>query len=44
MNILSDGSNNAKTVKSNLSDIVEKFLEDYKKALTGIVYFAPASI
>ena len=44
MNILSDGSNNAKTVKSNLSDIVEKFLEDYEKALTGLVYFAPASI
>ena len=44
MNILSDGSNNAKTIKSNLSDIVEKFLEDYEKALTGIVYLAPASI
>ena len=43
MSILSDGTN-AKTLKSDLSNIVKEFLEDYEKALTGIVYLAPASI
>lgn len=47
MSILSDGTSNAKTIKSDLANIVEKFLKDYagfEKTQTGIVYLAPASI
>lgn len=50
MNILSNGNNNAKTIKSNkknLSDLMQDlkdFVENYNKVNTGIIYFAPASL